>query len=57
MVVPKVDQGLKIRLFRRACERHQQLYKDAMAGLGIDRHLFALFITAKGFGYVGGLPC
>jgi len=42
----------KIRLFRVAADKHQQLYRDSMNGKGIDRHLFALFITCKGLGYV-----
>ena len=42
----------KIRLFRDAAEKHQQLYRDSMNGMGIDRHLFALYITSRGLGYV-----
>lgn len=28
-------------------ERHQQLYREAMCGKGIDRHLFALYIVQR----------
>lgn len=41
----------KIALLTRACQVHQKLYRDAMAGKGIDRHMFGLFVVAKGFGY------
>ncbi|XP_048251117.1 carnitine O-palmitoyltransferase 1, liver isoform-like isoform X2 [Haliotis rufescens] len=40
----------KIRLLLRACENHQIMYKDAMNGLGIDRHLFALYVASRGLG-------
>uniref|UniRef100_A0AAY4A254 carnitine O-palmitoyltransferase n=1 Tax=Denticeps clupeoides TaxID=299321 RepID=A0AAY4A254_9TELE len=29
------------RLFRMACDKHQNLYRMAMTGAGIDRHLFS----------------
>ncbi|XP_051543118.1 carnitine O-palmitoyltransferase 1, liver isoform isoform X1 [Myxocyprinus asiaticus] len=38
------------RLFRSASERHQQLYRLAMTGAGIDRHLFCLYIVSKYLG-------
>jgi carnitine O-palmitoyltransferase 1, liver isoform len=40
----------KIKLFRRACERHQNLYRDAMTGKGVDRHLFCLYVISKYLG-------
>ena len=40
------------KMFRTACVTHQDLYRDAMCGLGIDRHLFALYVVSKGMGYV-----
>ena len=52
MMAENVDRGLKIRLFRRSCDAHQLLYREAMVGNGIDRHLFALYIVSKGLGYV-----
>lgn len=30
-----------------ACDRHQELYRDAMCGKGIDRHLFALYVIKR----------
>lgn len=41
----------KIRLLQVAADRHTILYKDAMNGKGIDRHLFALYVASKGLGY------
>ncbi|KAK1878216.1 Carnitine O-palmitoyltransferase 1 liver isoform [Dissostichus eleginoides] len=35
------------RLFRQASERHQNLYRMAMTGAGIDRHLFCLYVVSK----------
>ncbi|XP_051969415.1 carnitine O-palmitoyltransferase 1, liver isoform-like isoform X2 [Xyrauchen texanus] len=37
-------------LFCTASERHQQLYRMAMTGAGIDRHLFCLYIVSKYLG-------
>lgn len=42
----------KVQLLRSAAEKHQQLYRDAMNGKGIDRHLFALYVLCKGLGFV-----
>uniref|UniRef100_A0A672L6U2 Carnitine O-palmitoyltransferase 1, liver isoform-like n=1 Tax=Sinocyclocheilus grahami TaxID=75366 RepID=A0A672L6U2_SINGR len=38
------------RLFRTAAEKHQHLYKMAMTGGGIDRHLFCLYLVSKYLG-------
>lgn len=38
------------RLFRQASERHQNLYRMAMTGAGIDRHLFCLYVVSKYLG-------
>uniref|UniRef100_A0A673IW54 carnitine O-palmitoyltransferase n=1 Tax=Sinocyclocheilus rhinocerous TaxID=307959 RepID=A0A673IW54_9TELE len=38
------------RLFRTASEKHQQLYRMAMTGGGIDRHLFCLYLVSKYLG-------
>lgn len=38
------------RLFRAATEKHQQLYRLAMTGGGIDRHLFCLYVVSKYLG-------
>lgn len=32
---------------RIAAARHQQLYRDAMCGGGVDRHLFALYVVLR----------
>lgn len=40
----------KKKLFREAAEKHQTLYRDAMNGRGIDRHLFALYVACRGIG-------
>ncbi|GFO16152.1 carnitine o-palmitoyltransferase 1, liver isoform [Plakobranchus ocellatus] len=37
-------------LLKAACERHAIMYKDAMNGKGIDRHLFALYVASRGMG-------
>ncbi|XP_057178265.1 carnitine O-palmitoyltransferase 1, liver isoform isoform X1 [Triplophysa rosa] len=37
-------------LFRAAAERHQNLYRMAMTGAGIDRHLLCLYIVSKYLG-------
>lgn len=37
----------RARLLREACEYHQQQYRDAMTGKGIDRHLFCLYVLSK----------
>ncbi|UYV78943.1 CPT1A [Cordylochernes scorpioides] len=34
-------------LLRKACQRHQRSYQDAMCGQGIDRHLFCLYVISK----------
>uniref|UniRef100_A0AAQ6A8I4 carnitine O-palmitoyltransferase n=1 Tax=Amphiprion ocellaris TaxID=80972 RepID=A0AAQ6A8I4_AMPOC len=38
------------RLFRVASEKHQNLYRMAMTGAGIDRHLFCLYVVSKYLG-------
>ncbi|KAG7227812.1 hypothetical protein INR49_013606 [Caranx melampygus] len=38
------------RLFRAALDKHQQLYRLAMTGAGIDRHLFCLYVVSKYLG-------
>lgn len=37
----------RLRLFRIACEKHQLMYRLAMTGAGIDRHLFCLYVVSK----------
>ncbi|CAI5674225.1 unnamed protein product [Oreochromis niloticus] len=38
------------RLFQLASEKHQNLYRMAMTGAGIDRHLFCLYVVSKYLG-------
>lgn len=37
----------RVELLKKACERHQLAYQDAMCGHGIDRHLFCLYVVSK----------
>lgn len=37
----------RMDLFVKASNRHQLGYQDAMAGRGIDRHLFCLYVVSK----------
>ncbi|XP_036114084.1 carnitine O-palmitoyltransferase 1, liver isoform isoform X3 [Molossus molossus] len=37
----------RLRLFKIASEKHQHLYRLAMTGAGIDRHLFCLYVVSK----------
>ncbi|KAI6172014.1 Carnitine O-palmitoyltransferase [Aphelenchoides besseyi] len=47
MMDPEQTREERLRLLRIAAERHQQLYRDAMCGQGIDRHLFALYVVQR----------
>ncbi|KAJ3608003.1 hypothetical protein NHX12_025054 [Muraenolepis orangiensis] len=38
------------RLLRSASDRHQNLYRLAMTGGGVDRHLFCLYVVSKYLG-------
>uniref|UniRef100_A0A8C9XSQ6 Carnitine palmitoyltransferase 1C n=1 Tax=Sander lucioperca TaxID=283035 RepID=A0A8C9XSQ6_SANLU len=38
------------RLFHEAAEKHQHLYRLAMTGAGIDRHLFCLYVMSRYLG-------
>ncbi|CAF92689.1 unnamed protein product, partial [Tetraodon nigroviridis] len=44
------DEECCRRLFRLASEKHQNLYRMAMTGAGIDRHLFCLYVVSKYLG-------
>merc|ERR1711871_177575 len=48
---PTQTNEKRIELLRKAGEKHQELYKNAMAGKGVDRHLFALYVCSKGMNY------
>ncbi|NXD09808.1 CPT1A palmitoyltransferase, partial [Nothocercus nigrocapillus] len=40
----------KLKLLRTAATKHQLLYRLAMTGAGIDRHLFCLYVVSKYLG-------
>ncbi|XP_015259705.1 PREDICTED: carnitine O-palmitoyltransferase 1, liver isoform isoform X2 [Cyprinodon variegatus] len=40
----------RLRLLKVAAEKHQSLYRLAMTGQGIDRHLFCLYVVSKYLG-------
>lgn len=48
-------RSLLKRKLQNACDKHQQLYREAMTGQGVDRHLFALYVVSKGLGHVSTL--
>ena len=39
-----------IKLMRNAAEVHQDSYRKAMTGQGIDRHLFCLYVVSRYLG-------
>uniref|UniRef100_A0A8C7MVF8 Carnitine O-palmitoyltransferase 1, muscle isoform n=1 Tax=Oncorhynchus kisutch TaxID=8019 RepID=A0A8C7MVF8_ONCKI len=43
----KNTSAQKLDLFRKAADKHQNMYRLAMTGSGIDRHLFCLYIMSK----------
>nr|XP_056719890.1 carnitine O-palmitoyltransferase 1, brain isoform [Euleptes europaea] len=47
MVDPTQSIGTRLHLFRVAAEKHQNLYRQAMTGEGIDRHLFCLYVVSR----------
>jgi carnitine O-palmitoyltransferase 1 len=50
MMDPQKTQQEKLQLLQIACEIHQQSYRNAMNGKGIDRHLFTLYCVSIGLG-------
>ena len=52
-----VSGAEKRRLLAEACQHHQVMYKDAMNGKAIDRHLFALYVASRGMGLVSVCLC
>lgn len=42
------QKATRLRLLREACQLHVQHNKECMIGQGIDRHLFILYVLAKG---------
>uniref|UniRef100_A0ABI8ASI2 Carnitine palmitoyltransferase 1A n=1 Tax=Felis catus TaxID=9685 RepID=A0ABI8ASI2_FELCA len=47
MVDPTQTVEQRLKLFKVASEKHQHLYRLAMTGSGIDRHLFCLYVVSK----------
>ncbi|KAM4734851.1 carnitine O-palmitoyltransferase 1, muscle isoform 1-T2 [Anableps anableps] len=47
---PGATNAHRLALFRKAAEKHQNMYRLAMTGSGIDRHLFCLYIVSKYLG-------
>uniref|UniRef100_A0A8C7NJ97 carnitine O-palmitoyltransferase n=1 Tax=Oncorhynchus mykiss TaxID=8022 RepID=A0A8C7NJ97_ONCMY len=48
--MPPKNRELRLKLLKEAATRHQQLYRLAMTGGGIDRHLFCLYVVSKYLG-------
>ncbi|XP_008291899.1 carnitine O-palmitoyltransferase 1, liver isoform isoform X2 [Stegastes partitus] len=40
----------RLKLLKQAAEKHQNMYRLAMTGDGIDRHLFCLYVVSKYLG-------
>ncbi|KAM7396472.1 hypothetical protein PAMP_019508 [Pampus punctatissimus] len=40
----------RMKLLKQAAEKHQNMYRLAMTGKGIDRHLFCLYVVSKYLG-------
>ncbi|XP_072495481.1 carnitine O-palmitoyltransferase 1, liver isoform [Notamacropus eugenii] len=47
MVDPTQPVEKKLKLFKIAAAKHQHMYRLAMTGAGIDRHLFCLYVVSK----------
>lgn len=45
---PNASRAEKIKLLSLAADAHQESYRNAMTGHGIDRHLFGLYVVSKG---------
>ncbi|XP_074086985.1 carnitine O-palmitoyltransferase 1, liver isoform [Macrotis lagotis] len=47
MMDPTQTVEKKLKLFKAAANKHQHMYRLAMTGAGIDRHLFCLYVVSK----------
>ncbi|NXX39603.1 CPT1B palmitoyltransferase, partial [Tricholaema leucomelas] len=47
---PRRSRSERQKLFQLAATKHQQLYRLAMTGAGIDRHLFCLYVVSRYLG-------
>ncbi|XP_014380535.1 carnitine O-palmitoyltransferase 1, muscle isoform isoform X2 [Alligator sinensis] len=50
MADPAQSRCERLRLFKLAAEKHQLMYRLAMTGAGIDRHLFCLYLVSRYLG-------
>ncbi|XP_053112092.1 carnitine O-palmitoyltransferase 1, muscle isoform isoform X2 [Hemicordylus capensis] len=50
MVNPSLGPSECLQLFKQAAEKHQLMYRLAMTGAGIDRHLFCLYVVSRYLG-------
>ncbi|XP_018418304.1 PREDICTED: carnitine O-palmitoyltransferase 1, liver isoform-like isoform X2 [Nanorana parkeri] len=50
MMDPTKTDVERLKLFRKAGDKHQLLYRNAMTGAGLDRHLFCLYVVSKYLG-------
>lgn len=48
MCDPNSNNEERKKLLKIACDNHVLAYKNAMIGLGIDRHLFCLYVVSRG---------
>ncbi|CAI5451026.1 unnamed protein product [Caenorhabditis angaria] len=46
-MLSKDSAKTKLEKLKKACDSHQDYYRQAMAGNGVDRHLFALYVVSK----------
>ncbi|XP_059705185.1 carnitine O-palmitoyltransferase 1, liver isoform [Haemorhous mexicanus] len=44
---PTESRENTLKFFQQAADKHQHLYRLAMTGAGIDRHLFCLYVVSK----------
>lgn len=51
MLDPSTTPADRVSKLQAAADKHANLYKNAMVGAGIDRHLFGLYIVSVGLGY------
>ncbi|XP_042326457.1 carnitine O-palmitoyltransferase 1, muscle isoform [Sceloporus undulatus] len=50
MANPNCSPSECLQLFKVAAEKHQHMYRLAMTGSGIDRHLFCLYVVSRYLG-------
>lgn len=51
MLNPKATTAEKVKAIQAAEKKHTSLYKHAMTGGGVDRHLFGLYVSSVGLGF------